>query len=76
MRQVQNRFPGTCDACRKHVPAGEGFATQWPGSKKWKVTCCEHTSTENSNVLYFAGSGKTEYRNPNGRCEVAHCCGC
>ena len=74
--QVPNRFNSTCAVCGISVGAEEGFATKWPGSKSWEVTCDEHTSTDSSNVIYFYGSGKTEYRNPKGRCIDAPCCGC
>ncbi|MDS1270268.1 exonuclease domain-containing protein [Lipingzhangella sp. LS1_29] len=37
---MQNRYPGTCQTCSEHVPAGAGVVVRESG--RWRAYCCEH----------------------------------
>ncbi len=75
-----NKFRGNCKACGTPVPAYKGTATKQRFERFWTILCAkhsaDHTALTVSNTFYFPSTGKTFYRNKNGTCEDAPCCGC
>ena len=76
--EIKARYPGTCSECGKSFTAGtlilfSKLAAR--GSKTSHVDCgAPEDRSDVSNVIRT--SGGTFYRNRNGRCEDAPCCGC
>ena len=74
-----NKYAGACVACDKSVGPGEGSVYKNPGERRWRIYCerdsMNYSTHAVSNVIHFS-SGETFYRNKNGRCEDAPCCGC
>lgn len=77
MRYPTNKYPGTCVDCGATVAAGAGRT--WKGRGGWKVshggTCTGRAATPRV-VTFRLNSGAEVYRNANGICEDAPCCGC
>lgn len=84
-----NRYEGQCTGCGGLVGPGEGVAYRG-GGRRWSVrhaTCEPSTTVAAPSTFYsrrgrrrvstvLTTSGGTFYRNANGRCEDAPCCGC
>lgn len=88
---MTNRYDSNCNTCRTHTPAGTGTLRKITRYRRsfWTVTCpsCADGSdpeataqrlSRGDSVSYgvATSSGWVGYRNRNGRCEDAPCCGC
>ena len=68
----QNKYPKPCNNCGEVVAPFNGTLARQNG--KWivnHITC----GAPRIHIVEFS-SGAVEYRNANGRCEDAPCCGC
>jgi len=70
-----NRYKGKCHYCNAMVPAKGG--NLFKVGRRWKVAhlSCESSGESRVMVTRFS-SGEEVYRNSQGRCEDAPCCGC
>jgi hypothetical protein len=70
-----NRYAGTCELCGGRCAAGAGTLAKH--GRTWTVRhlSCDRTGESEVIVTRFS-SGAESYRNRNGRCEDAPCCGC
>lgn len=70
-----NKFAGQCVHCLGRVPANGG--SLFRVGRRWVVAhlACEKRQGPAVVVTRFS-SGEEVFRNVNGRCEDAPCCGC
>ena len=84
---MKARYPGKCHKCGESFPAGTAidYSKRAPRGKKTAHADCDEpardfyaTSREAARGVSYEvrTSGGTFYRNYNGRCEDAPCCGC
>ena len=76
---MTNKYRGICKVCKCNVPAGSGTAKKESRFNRfWTILCSEHSENPKriSDTFYFPSTDTTLYRNKNGRCEDAPCCGC
>ena len=74
-----NKFRGNCKVCGTPVLPYKGTATKQRFQRFWTILCSEHSTNHAnlvSDVFYFPSTDTTLYRNKNGTCEDAPCCGC
>ena len=72
IRTMRARYPGRCAATG--APIRPGDAIQYDTRTK-RATLTDARADYISDVIRF-GDGREYYRNKNGRCEDAPCCGC
>ena len=70
------RFPGKCARTGRAIRPGDVIA--FTSSRKPVLVQQQHNVTPYiDRIVFFGDSGAREfYRNRNGRCEDAPCCGC
>lgn len=71
-RTLTARFPGSCRGCTNPITPGDLIVSAGRG-RTYHQDCSGRTRVT---TAYFPSSGETVYRNVNGRCEDAPCCGC
>lgn len=80
-RTITARFPGTCRRCDGTIEIGDSIRFGGRGLTYHLGSDCPEAGTFTGNgkkvtTIYFPSTGNTIYRNANGRCEDAPCCGC
>lgn len=71
-RTMTARFAGACRGCDAPITPGDIIVHGGRG-KTYHQDCNGRTKVH---TIYFPSSGETIYRNANGTCEDAPCCGC
>jgi len=70
-----NKFAGTCSMCGGRVSVNGGTLKKENGRWTVRHLSCDKYGQSEVIVTRFS-SGAETYRNRNGRCEDAPCCGC
>jgi len=70
-----NRYPAKCAKCGGHVPRNAGKLAGKRG-RRWLVVHLACGDADAPAVDTYVIGGREYYRNRNGRCEDAPCCGC
>ena len=69
------RYPGTCARTGRAIRPGDVIT--FNGNRKAVLVQQQHNDLVSDTIVFFGDSGAREfYRNRNGRCEDAPCCGC
>jgi hypothetical protein len=74
MKTITARFPGECGNCRG--PINPGDLILWRKGRRALHANCGATGSDGNVIEIRTSSGWVGYRNRNGRCEDAPCCGC
>jgi hypothetical protein len=74
-KEMNARFPGTCASTGREIKPGDRIMFHGKGRSVLLSRSSSATAAPVSDTFTFS-SGHTAYRNVNGRCEDAPCCGC
>ena len=69
------RYPGTCARTGRAIRPGDVIT--FTSARRPVLVQQQHNDRVSDTIVFFGDSGAKEfYRNRNGRCEDAPCCGC